>query len=444
MVAGLEDYLAYLRFPSVSADPARASDMRDCAAWLAAWLADAGLASELAETGGPPVVIASTPRRHPRRVLLYGHYDVQPEDPAEGWTSPPFEPRVEGGVVTARGATDNKGQTMALLLGLRELMAEGGPPVDVVVVVEGEEEIGSPRLATLLRARADQLAADVALVADTSMVDPGVPSITLGLRGISVLEVEVRGPSADLHSGQYGGAVANPATVLARLIAGLHDDAGRVAVPGFHDRVLPPSAAERESWAGLAYGDADLLAATGAPALVGEQGWSAIERVWARPTAEVNGLTAGHQGAGSKTIVPATATAKLSFRLVADQDPDDIAVLVTRHLHQSRPAGVELHVRYDHGGLPYLLDPSSPAVAATRRAVLRVTGRPPALVREGLSVPIVAQIREVLGIDTILIGLGMPDCRAHSPDETFPVAHLALGAGICRELLAELAAAPPG
>ena len=334
---GLDDYLAYLRFASVSADPAHATDMVDCARWLAAWLADAGLASEVVDTGGPPAVIAATPRRHARRVLLYGHYDVQPEDPAGAWTRPPFAPHVSDGVVTARGATDNKGQTMSLLLGVRRLMAAGALPVDVVVLVEGEEEIGSPQLADLLRDRRAQLAADVAVVADTSMVEPGAPSITLGLRGIAVLELEVSGPASDLHSGQYGGAVANPATVLARLIGGLHDADGRVAVPGFYDAVREPSAQERSAWRRLAYGDIELLAATGAPRLAGESGWSALERVWARPTAEVNGLTAGHQGDGSKTIVPATATAKLSFRLVADQDPEHVAALVERHLRDPPP-----------------------------------------------------------------------------------------------------------
>ena len=434
----LATYIEYLRFRSVSADPGAAGDLRACAQWLVRLMAPWGLDGRLIETGGAPLVVASTPRTGRPRVLIYGHYDVQPPEPLEAWRSPPFEPAVEGDLVVARGATDNKGQTMAVLIGLRRALAAGPLPVDVTVLVEGEEEVGSPNFGAALARLGDDLAARTLVVADTSMVDAAVPSLTLGLRGICAVDVRVEGPAADLHSGTFGGAVANPATVLAGLLAGLHHPDGRVAVPGFYGAVEDVPETERAAWRRLPFGDDELLAASGAPELAGETGYTALERTWMRPTAEVNGITGGYDGPGSKTIVPRRASAKLSFRLVPRQDPDHVAELVARDLRARAPRGVRVEVDADHGGHPLGVDVDGPSVVCARRAIERVAGAPPALVREGLSIPAMEPLIRISGAEPLLIGFGRPDCGAHSPNETFPLRHLELGARTVEALLDEL------
>ncbi|MGC3992095.1 MAG: dipeptidase [Chthoniobacteraceae bacterium] len=437
----LEDFFAYLRIPSISADPGCVAAMRECADFLATKFTALGFEAQVHATAGPPVVIARSPASPQKRtVLIYGHYDVQPVDPLALWRHPPFAPVVEDGFVVARGATDNKGQTFTHLLGTEALLAAGEElPVNLIYLLEGEEEIGSPHLGAFLEAHRAELACDIIVVSDTSMVRPGYPAITTGLRGISCLEVKVTGPKADLHSGMFGGTVANPALELSRMLAKLHREDGSIAIPGFYDDVLPLSEAERTVWHELPYGDAELLEATGSPKICGEQGYSALERIWARPTAEINGLTSGYQGHGSKTIVPASATAKLSFRLVPWQEPEKIAAQVCAFFESICPDTVRVEVNYDHGGEPYYLAPDLPDAIAASAALTEVFGQAPAPIREGLSIPIVMLFRKILERETLLIGLGLPDCNAHSPNETFPVAHIDLGIQFHAALLKQLA-----
>lgn len=428
----LETFFEYLRIPSISAQPDHAPDVRNCAEWLSGLFTSWGLSSEVRETGGAPVVLArSAVDPSKKTVLLYGHYDVQPVEPLDLWTTPPFEPAVRDGLIYARGATDNKGQTFSHLIGLRELLAQGDLPVNLIILVEGEEEVGSPHLGAFLRQNRDALACHVALISDTSMIEPGWPALTLGLRGIACFEVEVTGPRADLHSGMFGGATPNPAQALARVLARLHDAEGRIAIPGLYDMVLPISELERAAWEKLPWQNAWFRENTGIAPTAGEHGLSVLERVWARPTAEINGLTSGHQGAGSKTIIPSRASAKLSFRLVPKQDPDVIAALVATWLDREFAAeGVAATVSYDHGGLPFYTPAENPYIQAAAVALEEVFGRAPALTREGLSIPVAAMLSSELQVPVVLAGLGLPDCQAHSPNETYPVEHLALGARV--------------
>ena len=440
----LDSLLTCLRFPSVSTDSARAGDLRRCADWLAGFMRDSGFATEVHPTQGHPIVVSRNTHRAGRpTVLLYGHYDVQPADPLELWDSPPFEPKIEDGILYARGATDNKGQLMAHAIGLRQTMAAHGDlPVNLIALFEGEEEIGSRNLGPFLAAHRDSLACDVVAISDTGMVAAGVPTFTYGLRGIACCEVEITGPSADLHSGIFGGAVANPATELARLIGRLHDSHGRIQIDGFYDAVRPLEPWERASWATLPLDDAELLRLTGSPALHGEAGFSSLERLWARPTAEVNGLGGGYQGEGSKTVLPSRAFAKLSFRLVPDQDPADLQPRIEAWLRSQVPGSVTVRIHSGHSGQPYAMDPHS-RFGAAAQAALRATfdGRDPALIREGGSIPIVRSFKEILGADTLLLGLALPDCRAHAPNENFPLANFEAGQRLNRHLLECLAAA---
>lgn len=436
----LDRLLEFLRFPTISADPACATHLVDCAGWLDAGLRTMGLASQVYPTPGHPIVLARNQFHSSRRtVMLYGHYDVQPVDPLGEWHTPPFEPQVRNGIITARGATDNKGQIMAHLCGLGEtLAAHRELPVNMIVLIEGEEEIGSAHLEEFLIAHRAELACDIVAISDTGMIAPGVPTFTYGLRGIVAMEITVRGASTDLHSGIYGGAVANPAMALARLLATMHDQEGRVAVPGFYDEVRPLESWEREAWASLPLTDLDILKVTGAPALVGEAGYRTLERTWGRPTAEVNGLGGGYQGEGSKTVIPKEAFAKLTFRLVPDQEPAAVSAAVRAHLQRNCPPGVTLEVRGGHGGQPYVMDPHSPDGTAAQRALRATFGGEVALIREGGSIPIVQTFKSVLGVETLLLGLALPDCRAHAPNENFPLENFVAGIRLNQRLLTEL------
>jgi len=441
MTPALQDLFAFLRFPSISTDSRNAGDMTACAGWLVEKLRAIGLEPELCPTAGHPVVVARNRHVEGRRtVLIYGHYDVQPVDPVELWDSPPFEPEIRDGRIWARGATDNKGQLLAHVLGVGDALAEDGDlPVNLIFLFEGEEEIGSKHLGEFLIANRERLACDVIAVSDTGMVAPGVPTMGYGLRGITCAEVTVRGPSGDLHSGCYGGAVANPATAVARLVASLHDAEGRIQVEGFYDDVRPLEDWEREMWKGVpGSGDDELLAVTGSPEVFGEAGFSSAERLWARPTAEVNGIGGGYQGEGSKTVLPQQAFAKFSFRLVPDQDPRDIIAKVRRHLESVCPAGVTLEIVDGHDGKPYLTDPHSEQGKAAQRALKAAFGSEPVLIREGGSIPIIETFREVLGADTLLLGLALPDAQIHAPNENFPVENFEAGIRLNRELLREL------
>jgi len=383
------------------------------------------------------------PRKEGRpTVLIYGHYDVQPVDPLDLWHRPPFNPGIENEIITARGASDNKGQVFAHILGIEQTLKEKGDlPVNLIMLIEGEEEIGSVHLAPFLDAQREALACDIVAISDSSMVAPGHPTFTYGLRGLIAVEVTVTGPDHDLHSGIFGGAVENPATVLARLIAGLHDKRLKVKLDGFYEDVKALAPWERKAWKHLPLREIDLLKMTGAPALRGEKGYTPLERIWARPTAEVNGIGGGYQGEGTKTVLPSNAMAKFTFRLVPDQSPKKILEIVQAYFHQAAPPSVRLNLVPGHSGEPYLVDPNTGFGMAAQKALGRLfPGKKPALIREGGTIPIVADFKSILKADTLLLGLCLPDCNAHSPNETFPLAHLDLGANLNRYLLEEIAA----
>jgi acetylornithine deacetylase/succinyl-diaminopimelate desuccinylase-like protein len=439
----LDEFFSFLRFASVSTDAAYKDKVTQCAEWLVAKLKGIGLEVQLVATPGHPVVWAHNKLKEGRRtVVIYGHYDVQPPDPLDLWDSPPFEPVLKDGYVYARGSTDNKGQILAHILGVQELIeADGELPVNLHFVIEGEEEIGSGNLPAFLKAHKGDLKCDVVMVSDTGMVAPKTPTLSYGLRGVVALELKVIGPKIDLHSGIYGGAVANPAAALARLLDGLHDTKGRVAIPGFYDDVVPLQDWEREAWRKLPI-DADklVLAETGSPELFGEEGFTTFERLWARPTAEINGLGGGYQGPGTKTVIPSHVMAKLTFRLVPNQDGSRIVELAKKHLSNIRPTGVTLEMVSGHSGPWYLTDPNSKMAQAAQRALRQTFNHDVALIREGGSIPIVSDFRNILGAETLLMGLALPNCRAHSPNENFPVENLEAGIRMNKAVLQELAA----
>jgi len=438
----LEEFFTFLKFKSISAQAAHRSDMLECAVWLVGKLGHMGLKTSLEQTSGHPVVLARNETRSDRpTVLIYGHYDVQPPDPLALWNHPPFEPQLFDDIVTARGATDNKGQIISHVFGVEEQLAAGKDlPVNLIFLIEGEEEIGSPNLAKFLEINKERLACDVVVISDTGMMDRGIPTLTYALRGISCLDVRLIGPDKDLHSGIFGGAVANPARVLSKLLSTLHDEVGHVAVDGFYDSFLPLEEWERDAWKNLPFDDARLRQLSGVPELAPEKGYSAVECVWGRPTIEINGLTSGYQGEGSKTVLPSLASAKLSCRLVPDQDPQDIFEKVSAHLRKHCPPTVRMEIIEQHGGEAYLNNPTQGYGLAAQRALRKAFAKEDvALIREGGSIPIVADFKRILGVDTLLLGLAMPDCGAHSPNETFPLENLAAGIRLNRFLLAELA-----
>ena len=438
----LECLFEFLRFPSISTASEHAGDVRACAEWLVNKLTTMGLAVELHETPKHPVVVAKNEHKADRKtVLIYGHYDVQPVDPVELWDSPPFEPEIRDEKIWGRGSTDNKGQMLAHVLGAEKMLEEQGElPVNLIFLFEGEEEIGSPNLVPFLEKHKEALACDIIAVSDTGMVAKGVPTMGYGLRGIACCEVKVTGPSGDLHSGVYGGAVANPATAVARLVASLHDADGRIAVEGFYDDVKPLEQWERDMWASVpGVGDADLLETTGAPSVFGEPDYTSAERLWARPTAEVNGIGSGYQGEGSKTVLPAEAMAKFSFRLVPGQDPQDIMKKVVAHLEKYKPAGVNMEIEVGHDGKPYYADPNSAFGKAGQAALEQAFGKQPVLIREGGSIPIIKDMQDILGADSLLLGLALPDCQIHAPNENFYIENFEGGIKLNQLLLTELA-----
>ncbi|MEI6536102.1 MAG: dipeptidase, partial [Verrucomicrobiaceae bacterium] len=437
----LADLFTMLRFASVSTDSRRNADTRAAGDWLTQKLNGIGLSAALHETPGHPVVLARNKHVPGRRtVLLYGHYDVQPAEPLGEWRTPPFEPTIVGDRIMCRGATDNKGQLMAHVAGLEKTMlAHGDLPVNLICLFEGEEEIGSPNLAPFLHANREALKCDIVAISDTGMVAPGVGTFTYGLRGIACCEVIARGPGIDLHSGIWGGAVANSATAIARLVASFHDETGRVRINGFYDAVRPLADWERDSWKKLGDTEDETRRITGAPELFGEAGFTELERRWARPTAEINGIGGGYQGEGSKTVIPRESFAKFSFRLVPDQNPADILAAVEAHVRAHQPAGIRFEVKLGHTGSPYLMDPFSPFGQAAQKALEETFKCKPALIREGGSIPIVQTFKDVLGVETLLLGLGLPDCQAHAPNENFPIANFEAGIRLNQNMLRELA-----
>src|SRR6476659_3846156 len=418
----LQDYYTFLRFPSISTDDAYSEKLAECAHWLVEKLNGIGLEAQLVPTLGHPVVWAKNKHQPGRRtVMLYGHYDVQPPDPLELWDSPPFTPVLKNGYVYARGATDNKGQILAHILGIQETLEESGDlPVNRHLVIEGEEEIGSGNLPGFLKDNREKLKCDVAVVSDTGMAARGLPTLSYGLRGVTALEVKITSAKMDLHSGVFGGAVSNPVTALARLLATLHDENGHVAIEGFYDNVKPLEDWERKAWRELPIdGDKAILDETGAPALFGEESYTTLERIWGRRTAEINGIGGGYQGMGTKTVIASHAMAKLTFRLVPNQNGDDILSLAEKHLKKHLPPGVTMEITRGHSGPWYLTDPRSQFGEAAQRALRAAFGKDPAVIREGGSIPIVSQFRDILGVETLLMGLALADCRGFSPTEDF-------------------------
>lgn len=437
----IQELIEYVSIPSVSAQPQHARDMQRCAKWIAGKAASAGLAAKIHPTDGHPIVLARTPRRRGRpHFLVYGHYDVQPAEPFELWKSPPFKPRVQGRFLYGRGSSDNKGQHVAHLRALEAYFKTGTElPCDITLLIEGEEEVGSKHLAQFLKREKKSLDVDAVVISDTGIPSVKLPAVTYSLRGIIAFEIIVHGPSRDLHSGLFGGSLNNPAMALSQMLAKTRDARGRVAIPGFYEEVQTLTARDRKEMAKLDFNAKEYAKFLGVPELFGENGFTANEQRSARPTFEINGLTSGYQGEGSKTIVPAWARAKVTCRLVAHQKPETIRKAVEDFFRKICPRNVRLEVRSGHGGDPYFVDPKSPAVEAARRALRSSFNADPVLLREGGSIPIVNDFKRILGVETLMIGLALPEDNAHSPNERFSLECFEKGMAMSAHLWPELA-----
>jgi acetylornithine deacetylase/succinyl-diaminopimelate desuccinylase-like protein len=415
-----DDLFEFLRIPSVSARSEHKADVARAARWLHARLERIGLATETIATPGHPVVLAEW-RKAPKgapTVLVYGHYDVQPPEPLELWTSPAFEPTVRDGNIYARGSVDDKGQVWVHVAALEAHLATRGTlPVNVILLIEGEEEVGSDSLAPFIEAHRARLKCDAVVISDSAMFAPGIPSILSSLRGLAYFEINVTGPNSDLHSGMYGGAVVNPATALARIIAAFHDAEGRIAIPGFYDAVKPFPDAVRAGMKRLPFDEWAFKRNLSVDALGGEPGYTTLEKLWTRPTCEVNGMLSGYTGEGAKTVLPGKAMAKVSCRLVADQDPEAIRVLMEAHVQAVAPKGVTATVTALHGGHPWRADLEGPLYDAAARALEAAFGRAPVIQGEGGSIPVVNDFARLLGAPVLLVGFGLPGENAHAPDE---------------------------
>jgi acetylornithine deacetylase/succinyl-diaminopimelate desuccinylase-like protein len=427
----LEELKDFLRIPSISTKPEHRDDVLRCADFVIEQLRAAGLDTELIETEGNPLVYGEwcgAPGKP--TILFYGHYDVQPPEPLEEWRNPPFEPTVEGDLLVARGATDDKGQTFAQVKAVSALLAERGSlPVNVKFLIEGEEEIGGESIDKFVYADAgSRLAADAVVICDTSMYSPGQPSLLYGLKGLAYMEIKVTGPNRDLHSGTFGGGVANPANALATILSKLHDsETGRVLVDGFYDDVKPLEEWEREQFGSLPFDEGEYSAELGIEETFGEEGYTTLERVWGRPTCDINGIYGGYAGAGAKTVLPAWAGAKVSMRLVPGQDPKKIGELFRAHVERVKPRGVTVEVTEVHGAQPVLIETKGPIADAATGAQEDIWGKAPFLIREGGSIPVVATFAEVLNVPVLLVGLGLPDDRLHSPNEKFNISNFYQG-----------------
>jgi acetylornithine deacetylase/succinyl-diaminopimelate desuccinylase-like protein len=410
----------YLAIPSISALPQHKADVRRTAEWSAEEMRRIGLQNvRLIETPGFPVVYGDwLGAEGAPTILFYGHYDVQPVDPLELWESPPFEATVRDGELYARGAADDKGQVFMHFKAIEAHLKQNGRlPVNMKIILEGEEEVGSANLDNFVKDHRDELKADVVVISDSPMFDRGIPSICYGLRGLVYFQIDLRGTRSDLHSGSFGGAVANPAFVLANILAQMKDRSGRIKIPGFYDDVRELRDEERDQWKRLPFNEKRYAKELGAPKLFGETGYSTLERVWARPTFEVNGILSGFTGEGAKTVIPAVAMAKVSMRLVPNQDPDKIAKLFEDYINKVAPKTVEIKVTRMHGGKPWMTEFDNRFVQAAGRAIEKGFGKTPVFNREGGSIPVVATFQEILGLPSVLFGVGLPDENAHAPNE---------------------------
>ncbi len=438
-----EELFDFLRIPSVSADSAHDAETRRAADWLRDRMTAAGLSAELIDTARHPVVLGEWrgAGSGAPTVLVYGHYDVQPPDPVELWTSPAFEPEVRHGRIYARGAADDKGQLYMHVKAIEaHLKSRGKLPANVIVLAEGEEEIGSPNLVPFVREHRDRLAADAVVISDSAMFAPGQPSILFSLRGLAYFEIRVRAGSSDLHSGSYGGAVANPGNALAAIISSLHDAEGRIAIEGFYDDVAEWDPEIRDQIRGLPFDEHGFRDSVGVSALAGEAGYSTLERLWIRPTCDVNGLLSGYTGEGAKTVLPSSAMAKVSCRLVPDQKPERVADLMRRHVERHAPPGVSVEVVELHGGRPWRSNVDGKLLAAATRCLERSFGATPVLVGEGGSIPIVVDFEEILDAPALLMGFALPGANMHAPDEWFPIENFEKGIEALTYLYDELGA----
>lgn len=434
----------FLRIPSVSARSEHKGDCLTAAQFVADALTRIGCTTEVFPTAGHPIVVGEWRKAaaDAPTLLIYGHYDVQPAEPLDLWTSPPFEPTVRDGRIYARGSVDDKGQLYLHIKALEAHFATRGTlPVNVIVLAEGEEEVGSENLEAFLEKEKVRLKCDAVVISDSTMFAPGIPSILSSLRGMAYLQIDVQGPAGDLHSGMYGGAIVNPAMALARILATFHDAEGRIAIPGIYDDVKLFPEAVRAQMRTLPFDDKKLLEEVGASALGGEPGFTTLERLWTRPTCEVNGLLSGYTGEGAKTVLPAISMAKVSFRLVPDQHPDKIAQLVSEHVARVAPAGVTVKVTALHGGKPWRADLKGPIIDAGRRALQAAFGREPVITGEGGSIPVVGDFERVLGAPVLLMGFGLPGENAHAPNEWISVENYRLGTRAAATLLDEYAKA---
>jgi len=436
----LDKLFELLRIPSIANLDDDACER--AAGWICQYLRDLGLDAEVIPTDGKPAVLGALQVSDALPTLLiYGHYDVQPPEPLDLWETPPFEPTVRDGYIYARGADDDKGQLFAHLAGVEAWQrAGGGVPVNLKIFVEGEEEIGSPNLEPFVSAHKEALAADAAVISDSAFFAEGIPSITYALRGLVYVEVTVTGPNCDVHSGSYGGAVANPANALGQIISQMRDEAGRVSIPGFYDDVVPPSDEEVRSWGQLPFDQSQYAAELGLTELAGgEKDLPVLVRLWARPTLDCNGIVAGHTAEGLKTIIPSRAAAKISMRLVGDQDPDKIAAAFQRFVSEHTPDGVKSEVAVRAKARPVRLETDSPPMAAAKQAYCDAFGREPTMIRCGASVPVTELIQRILALDAVMMGFGLPDDRLHSPNERFSLEQFHRGAMTAAGFLENLA-----
>ena len=432
-----------LRIPSVSARSEHKGDMTRTAEWVRDSLSGIGFDTKIHETKGHPIVVGEW-RKAPGAptVLIYGHYDVQPPEPLDLWTSPPFEPTIRDGKIFARGSVDDKGQFFLHIKAVEShLKTRGKLPVNVIFLIEGEEEIGSENLAGFVDQQRDLLKADAVVISDSTMYAAGQPSILSSLRGLAYFEINVQGPASDLHSGMYGGAVVNPATALAKIISTFHDEKGRVAIDGFYDAVREWEPEIREQMRALPADDAAFLKDVGATALGGEEGYTTLEKLWTRPTCEVNGLLSGYTGEGAKTVLPVHAMAKVSCRLVPDQQPQDIERLMKAHVARVAPRGVTVTCEHLHGGRAWKAALSGPIFDAARKALESAFGKAPVITGEGGSIPVVSDFEQILGAPVLLVGFGLPGENAHAPDEWISEENFRLGMQAMAEMWDHYAAA---
>jgi acetylornithine deacetylase/succinyl-diaminopimelate desuccinylase-like protein len=441
----LDQLKELLSIPSVSTDSDRADDVGRAAKWVARRLKSAGCTRvDVHETPGHPIVYGEwLGAPGAPTMLVYGHYDVQPVDPIELWKTPPFEPTVRAGKLYARGASDDKGQVITHVNALEAHLNNGGCPVNVKFLIEGEEEIGSPNLVPFLKSHKKELASDCVVVSDTAMFDKGIPSICYGLRGLAYLEISLRGSDRDLHSGSFGGAVINPANALVQMLSSLKDARGRVSVPGFYENVRRMSVVERRAFGSLPHSDAKFKKAIAAPELAGEAGYTTLERIWGRPSLDINGIWSGFTGEGAKTVIPAVAHAKVSMRLVPDQTPAEIAHKVSGYLKKIAPRSVKVSIRNLHGGKTWLTSTESAAVSAAGVAMKRAFGRAPVFVREGGSIPVVASFDQILKVPSVLMGFGLSDDNLHAPNEKMNLDQFYGGIEASAYMMEELGRAQP-